>query len=91
MSGSTIPVVDVSALSLENKDFDLENICHGEDLQRLGSRLVSALQQNGFVYIAGHGVDQQPVQQVGPRLNKLVFFSVNILHKNICCAYFLSK
>ena len=64
MSGSTIPVVDVSALSLENKDFDLENISQAEDLQRLGIRLVSALQQNGFVYIAGHGVDQQLVQQV---------------------------
>ena len=64
MSGSTIPVVDVSALSLENKDFDLENLCHGEDLQHLGIHLVSALQQNGFVYIAGHGVDQQLVQQV---------------------------
>ena len=64
MSGSTIPVVDVSALSLENKDFDLETISQAEDLQRLGIHLVSTLQQNGFVYIAGHGVDPELVQQV---------------------------
>ena len=68
-------MVDVSALSLENKDFDLENISQGENLQRLGIRLVSALQQHGFVYITGHGVDQQLVQQVGPRLNQLLLCS----------------
>ena len=68
MSGSTVSVVDVSALSLENEDFDLENISEAVDVQLLGSRLNSALQQNGFVYIAGHGVDQQLVQQVGRML-----------------------
>ena len=72
MAGSTIPLVDVSALSLENEDFDLENISPAEavHLQNLGSHLTSALRQNGFVYIAGHGLDQQLVQQVGMRLKK---------------------
>ena len=73
MAGSKIPLVDMSALSLENEDFDLENISPvgSVHLQNLGIQLTSALSQNGFVYIAGHGVDQQLVKQVGMRLAKL--------------------
>lgn len=76
MASSKIPVVDVSALSLENEDFDLENISPDEDLRMLGSRLVSALHQNGFVYIAGHGVDPQLVQQA--LSSSLDFFHLDI-------------
>ena len=60
MAGPMVPVVDVSALSLEKDHLDLENI----DLQHLGSQLRAALQHHGFVYISGHGVDEHTVQQV---------------------------
>jgi len=81
MAGSKIPIVDVSALSLENENFDFKNISPAGvvHLQNLGSHLTSALSQNGFVYIAGHGLDQELVQQA--LSTSLEFFQLDLKSK----------
>ena len=67
MTASQIPVVDVSLISLENENLNLAAISsnEAEDLQLLGDLLCKALRENGFVYVAGHGVYQQLVNEVG--------------------------
>ena len=68
MTTPQIPVVDVSLISLENENLDLAAISSNgdaEDLQLLGDHLCKALCENGFVYVAGHGVHQQFVKEVG--------------------------
>ena len=67
MTAPQIPVVDVSLISLENENLNLAAISSNdaEDLQLLGDPLCTALRENGFVYIAGHGVDRQLEREVG--------------------------
>ena len=67
MTAPQIPVVDVSLISLENENLNLAAISsnEAEDLQLLGDLLCKALRENGFVYVAGHGVYQQLVNEVG--------------------------
>ena len=67
MTAPQIPVVDVSLISLENENLNLAAISSNEveDLQLLGDLLCKALRENGFVYVAGHGVYQQLVNEVG--------------------------
>ena len=66
MTAPQIPVVDVSLISLENENLNLAAISSNEveDLQLLGDLLCKALRENGFVYVAGHGVLQQVVKEV---------------------------
>ena len=70
MTALQIPVVDVSLISLENENLNLAAISSNdaEDLQLLGDHLCTALRENGFVYIAGHGVDRQLEREVGRSL-----------------------
>ena len=68
MTAPQIPVVDVSLISLENENLNLAAVSSNgdaEDLQLLGDLLCKALRENGFVYVAGHGVHQQLVKEVG--------------------------
>ena len=67
MTAPQIPVVDVSLISLENENLNLAAISSNdaEDFQLLGDLLCTALRENGFVYVAGHGVHQQFVKEVG--------------------------
>ena len=67
MTTPQIPVVDVSLISLENENLNLAAISsnESEDFQLLGDLLCKALRENGFVYVAGHGVHQQLVKEVG--------------------------
>ena len=67
MTAPQNPVVDVSLISLENENLNLAAISsnESEDLQLLGDLLCTALRENGFVYVAGHGVHQQFVKEVG--------------------------
>ena len=68
MTTLQIPVIDVSLISLENGNLNLAAVssrCDAEDLQLLGDHLCKALCENGFVYVAGHGVHQQLVKEVG--------------------------
>ena len=67
MTTAQIPVVDVSLISLENENLNLAAISSNdaEDFQLLGDLLCTALRENGFVYVAGHGVHQQLVKEVG--------------------------
>ena len=67
MTTPQIPLVDVSLISLENENLNLAAISsnEAEDLQLLGDLLCKALRENGFVYVAGHGVHQQLVKEVG--------------------------
>ena len=67
MTDPQIPVVDVSLISLENENLNLAAVSSNdaEDLQLLGDLLCKALCENGFVYVAGHGVHQQLVKEVG--------------------------
>ena len=64
MTTAQIPVVDVSLISLENENLNLAAISSNdaEDFQLLGDLLCTALRENGFVYVAGHGVYQQFVK-----------------------------
>ena len=66
MTTPQIPVVDVSLISLENENLNLAAISSNdaEDFQLLGDLLCTALRENGFVYVAGHGVHQQFVKEV---------------------------
>ena len=68
MTTAQIPVVDVSLISLENENLNLAAVSSrgdAEDFQLLGGHLCKALRENGFVYVAGHGVHQQLVKEVG--------------------------
>ena len=71
MTAPQIPVIDVSLISLENENLNLAAISSrgdAEDFQLLGDHLCTALRENGFVYVNGHGVDRQLEREVGRSL-----------------------
>ena len=61
MSGSTdIPVVDFSAFSLDKDAKQLNR----DELHTVGSKLIDAFSQIGFVYLKNHGISEKLVSLV---------------------------
>ena len=60
MATDEIPVVDFSALSLENKDPFSEI---SKDIEELADQVYQAFSTIGFVYLKNHGIPQEVVSE----------------------------
>ena len=61
MATDEIPVVDFSALSLENKDpFSKRS----KDIEELADQVYQAFSTIGFVYLKNHGIPQEVVSEL---------------------------
>ena len=61
MATDEIPVVDFSALSLENKDPFSEI---SKDIEELADQVYQAFSTIGFVYLKNHGIPQEVVSEL---------------------------
>ena len=61
MATDEIPVVDFSALSLENKDPFSEI---SKDIEELADQVYQACSTIGFVYLKNHGIPQEVVSEL---------------------------
>ena len=61
MATDEIPVLDFSALSLENKDPFSEI---SKDIEELADQVYQAFSTIGFVYLKNHGIPQEVVSEL---------------------------
>nr|XP_058970280.1 uncharacterized protein LOC131796687 [Pocillopora verrucosa] len=72
MATDEIPVVDFSALSLENKD-PFSKI--SKDIEELADQVYQAFSTIGFVYLKNHGIPQEVIDSVFKTFDR--FFELN--------------
>jgi isopenicillin N synthase-like dioxygenase len=72
----SIPVINVSSISLENKNVN------DEDLQKVGLALSSALATWGFAYLSNHGVQENTVENCFKQSQQFFALPQNIKEKH---------
>ena len=86
MATDEIPVVDFSALSLENKD-PFSKISKG--IEELADQVYQAFSTIGFVYLKNHGIPQEVVSELGFLRGgeRDVVTNQNLPHEKKCTSY----